>query len=115
MKTSLFFLPSIGRKSEIIQGMAGFRGDLYSRMLAELSEQAILADDLGYESINFTEHHFHIEGIELSNNPVMLDLYVAMQTKRIKVGQLGIVLPAENPIRVAENIAMLDHMSGGLM
>ena len=113
MKTSLFFLPSIGRKSDITQGMAGFRGDLYGRMLAELSEQAVLADDLGYESINFTEHHFHIEGIELSNNPVMLDLYVAMQTKRIKVGQLGIVLPAENPIRVAENIAMLDHMSGG--
>ena len=51
--------------------------------------------------------------MELSNNPVMLDLFIAMQTKRIRVGQLGIVLPAENPIRVAENIAMLDHMSGG--
>src|SRR2546427_11108880 len=36
-----------------------------------------------------------------------------MQTERIRVGQLGIVLPAENPIRVAENIAMLDHMTGG--
>ena len=51
--------------------------------------------------------------MELSNNPVMLDLFVGMQTKRIRVGQLGIVLPAENPIRVAENIAMLDHMTGG--
>jgi alkanesulfonate monooxygenase SsuD/methylene tetrahydromethanopterin reductase-like flavin-dependent oxidoreductase (luciferase family) len=36
-----------------------------------------------------------------------------MQTKRIRVGQLGIVLPASNPIRVAEDIAMLDHMTGG--
>ncbi|HYY06733.1 MAG TPA: LLM class flavin-dependent oxidoreductase, partial [Candidatus Limnocylindria bacterium] len=44
---------------------------------------------------------------------VLLDLFVAMQTERIRVGQLGIVLPAENPIRVAENIAMLDHMTGG--
>ena len=61
----------------------------------------------------FTEHHFHIEGFELSNNPVLLDLYFAMQTKRIRVGQLGIVLPASNPIRVAEDIAMLDHMTGG--
>ena len=113
MKTSLFFLPSIGRKDEITQGLAGLRGDLYDRMLMELSNQAVLADELGYESINFTEHHFHVEGLELSNNPVLLDLYVAMQTKRIKVGQLGIVLPAENPIRVAENIAMLDHMTGG--
>src|SRR5436190_627076 len=82
-------------------------------MLADLSAQARLADALGYDSISFTEHHFHVEGFELSTNPVLLDLFVAMQTKRIRVGQLGIVLPAENPIRVAENIAMLDHMTGG--
>src|SRR5437764_12397841 len=82
-------------------------------MLAELSAQAQLADTLGYDSISFTEHHFHVEGFELSTNPVLLDLFVGMQTERIRVGQLGIVLPAENPIRGAENIAMLDHMTGG--
>ncbi len=93
--------------------MAGLRGDLYDRMLAEISEQARLADDAGYDSISFTEHHFHIEGFELSSNPVLLDLFVGMQTKNIRVGQLGIVLPARNPIRVAEDIAMLDRMTGG--
>jgi alkanesulfonate monooxygenase SsuD/methylene tetrahydromethanopterin reductase-like flavin-dependent oxidoreductase (luciferase family) len=36
-----------------------------------------------------------------------------MQTQRLRVGQLGIVLPADNPLRIAEDIAMLDHMSGG--
>src|SRR3978361_1691581 len=71
--------------------MAGMRPDLYQRMLAELSEQIRIADDLGYDSVSFTEHHFHIEGFELSNNPVLLDLYFAMQTKRIRVGQLGSV------------------------
>ena len=113
MKVSLFYLPSIGSRAEIEEGGAGLRGDLYQRMLRELGEQARLADDLGYDSISFTEHHFHIEGFELSNNPVLLDLFVGMQTKRIRVGQLGIVLPAQNPIRVAEDIAMLDHMTGG--
>ena len=113
MKISLFYLPTIGSRAEIKQGMAGLRGDLYDRMLAEISEQARLADDLGYDSISFTEHHFHIEGFELSNNPVLLDLFVGMQTKNIRVGQLGIVLPARNPIRVAEDIAMLDRMTGG--
>lgn len=112
-KTSLFYLPSIGSRAEIEQGMAGLREDLYQRMLAELREQAQLADETGYDSISFTEHHFHIEGFELSNNPVLLDLFVALNTKRIRVGQLGIVLPAQNPLRVAEDIAMLDHMSGG--
>jgi len=113
MKVSLFYLPSIGSRAEIERGMAGLRRDLYRRMLSELSEQARLADDLGYDSISFTEHHFHVEGFELSNNPVLLDLFVGMQTKRLRVGQLGIVLPAQNPIRVAEDIAMLDHMTGG--
>jgi alkanesulfonate monooxygenase SsuD/methylene tetrahydromethanopterin reductase-like flavin-dependent oxidoreductase (luciferase family) len=113
VKVSLFYLPSIGSRAEIEMGRAGLRGDLYDRMLAEISAQARLADDLGYDSISFTEHHFHVEGFELSNNPVLLDLFVAMQTRRIRVGQLGIVLPAQNPIRVAEDIAMLDHMTGG--
>ena len=113
MQVSVFYLPSIGSRSEIDQGMAGLRGDLYQRMLDELREQAQLADELGYDSISFTEHHFHVEGFELSNNPIMLDLFVALHTKRIRVGQLGIVLPAQNPLRVAEDIAMLDHMSGG--
>ena len=113
MKVSLFYLPSIGSRGDIERGRAGLRGDLYQRMLAELAEQAQLADERGYDSISFTEHHFHVEGFELSNNPVLLDLFVGLKTTRIRVGQLGIVLPASNPIRVAEDIAMLDHMTGG--
>jgi len=113
MKASIFCLPSVGSRAEIEAGMAAMRPELYQRMLKELTELIKLADDLGYDSVSFTEHHFHIEGFELSNNPVLLDLYFAMQTKRIRVGQLGIVLPAANPIRVAEDIAMLDHMTGG--
>ena len=113
MKVSLFYLPSIGSRAEIERGLAALRPELYQRMLADLAAQARLADGLGYDSISFTEHHFHVEGFELSNNPVLLDLFVGLQTKRIRVGQLGIVLPAANPIRVAEDIAMLDHMTGG--
>jgi alkanesulfonate monooxygenase SsuD/methylene tetrahydromethanopterin reductase-like flavin-dependent oxidoreductase (luciferase family) len=113
MKVSLFYLPTVGNRKQIEQGMVGLRGELYDQMLAEVTAQAKLADALGYDSISFTEHHFHAEGFELSNNPVMLDLYIGMQTKRIRVGQLGVVLPANNPIRVAEDIAMLDHMTDG--
>ncbi|HEX4210477.1 MAG TPA: LLM class flavin-dependent oxidoreductase [Candidatus Binataceae bacterium] len=113
MKTSLFYLPSVGNQAQIEQGKVGLRGDLYDQMLRELTEQAQLADSLGYDSISFTEHHFHVEGFEISNNPILLDLFIGMQTKRLRVGQLGVVLPANNPIRVAEDIAMVDHMTGG--
>src|ERR671923_258249 len=89
MKASLFYLPSIGSRAEIEAGMAGMNPHFYQRMLQELTEQIRMADELGYDSVSFTEHHFHIEGFELSNNPVLLDLYFAMQTKRIRVGHPG--------------------------
>jgi len=49
----------------------------------------------------------------VSNNPVMLDHYIAARTKRIRVGQLGLVLPPSNPLRVAEDVAVLDQMTQG--
>ena len=84
MKASLFYLPTVGNRREIEAGLAGMRPELYQRMLRDISEQVRLADDLGYDSVSFTEHHFHIEGFEVSNNPVLLDLYFVMQTKRIR-------------------------------
>ena len=48
-----------------------------------------------------------------STNPVLLDLYVGLRTKRIKVGQLALVLPAHHPLQVAEDVAILDQMTGG--
>jgi alkanesulfonate monooxygenase SsuD/methylene tetrahydromethanopterin reductase-like flavin-dependent oxidoreductase (luciferase family) len=66
VKTSLFYLPSIGSRAEIEAGLAGLDGALYDRMLAELGEQTRLADDAGYDSVHFTEHHFHVEGFECS-------------------------------------------------
>src|ERR1700687_2572923 len=72
MKVSLFYLPSVGSKADIEKGRVGLQGHLYDQMLHDITGQAKLADDLGYDSVSFTEHHFHIEGFELSNNPVLL-------------------------------------------
>ncbi len=113
MKTSVFYLPGVGTRPQVEAGHAGLRGELYDDMLREVLGQCQLADELGFDSVSFTEHHFHSEGFELSNNPVLLDLYIGLQTERLRVGQLGIVLPAHNPLRVAEDIAMLDRMTGG--
>jgi alkanesulfonate monooxygenase SsuD/methylene tetrahydromethanopterin reductase-like flavin-dependent oxidoreductase (luciferase family) len=112
-EVGVFFLPSIGTRAQMEAGMAGRDPALYQAMLSDIRELAISADGLGYDAIAFTEHHFHIEGFEISNNPVLLDTFVAGHTKNIRVGQLGIVLPASSPLRVAEDIAMLDHISGG--
>jgi len=113
MEVEVFYLPSIGNKTEISAGMAGRRTDLYQRMLGNLAEQARYLDEHGYYGVAFTEHHFHIEGEEVSTNPILLDMFLGMQTKRLRVGQLGLVLPCHNPLRIAEDVAILDQVTKG--
>ncbi|MCB1748054.1 MAG: LLM class flavin-dependent oxidoreductase [Gammaproteobacteria bacterium] len=113
MQVGAFYLPSVGHMEDIQKGMAGKRTDLYQMMLREITEQLQYMDANGYYGCGFTEHHFHVEGEEVSTNPVILDLYFGMQTKRMKFGQLGNVLPSQNPINLAENIAMVSQMLQG--
>jgi alkanesulfonate monooxygenase SsuD/methylene tetrahydromethanopterin reductase-like flavin-dependent oxidoreductase (luciferase family) len=94
--------------------LGGRSTDAYQAMLEGLAEQAKVADALGFEGMFFSEQHGNLEGVpEVTNNPVLLDWFVASQTQRLKVGQLGLVLPVSNPLLVAEEIAQLDQMSKG--
>lgn len=113
MQIGTFYLPAIGNRAEINERMAGRRTDLYQKMLSNLAEQARYMDEHGYFGVGFTEHHFHVEGEEVSTNPIMLDMFLGMQTKNLKVGQLGLVLPSHNPLRIAEDIAILDQVTQG--
>ncbi|BCJ85606.1 luciferase [Effusibacillus dendaii] len=114
MKFVLFYLPTVGTKKQIESRMLpGQNTQAYQSMLYQITEQVKAADQLGYYACAFTEHHFHIEGFETSNNPILLSLYLGMQTKNIKLAQLANVLPFHNPIRLAEDIAMLDQMTKG--
>lgn len=113
MEVGIFYAPVIGPASALERGMAGQDTELYQTMLAHLVEQARYLDGHGYYGIAFTEHHLQVEGITVSNNPVMLDHYIAARTERIRVGQLGLVLPPSNPLRVAEDVAVLDQMTRG--
>ena len=61
MEVGVFYLPSIGNKTEISAGMAGRRTDLYQRMLGNLGEQARYLDDHGYYGVAFTEHRYDHE------------------------------------------------------
>jgi alkanesulfonate monooxygenase SsuD/methylene tetrahydromethanopterin reductase-like flavin-dependent oxidoreductase (luciferase family) len=85
----------------------------YQDMLAGLIEVSKAADDLGYWGITHVEHHAHTEGMEISPAPLMLNIYAGMHTKRLMHGQLGLVLPSHDPVRLAEEIAIADHMLQG--
>jgi alkanesulfonate monooxygenase SsuD/methylene tetrahydromethanopterin reductase-like flavin-dependent oxidoreductase (luciferase family) len=104
---------AIGRRYEIEAGMAGQDPVLYQRYLDEVRAYVRLGDELGYASYGHNEHHLQIEGFEVTNHPGMFSLFVGSHAKRMKVATLGYVLPTHNPVRVAEEIATLDHMLGG--
>ena len=70
-----------------------------------------LAEPLGFDSLFSLEHHF--TGYAMSPSPTQLLSYYAGRTHRIQLGTAVIVLPWHDPIRVAEEIALLDVLCGG--
>lgn len=113
MKFHLMQTGVIGRRSDLEKGMAGQDGDLYQRFLDEVQGYVELADKLGYYGYCQPEHHLQIEGFEVNNHPGMFSAFVGLHAKRMKAGIMGYTLPTHNPVRVAEEIATLDHMLKG--
>ena len=68
---------------------------------------------MGFWGVSTIEHHFHSEGYEVGPSPGTLNAYWAAVTKNVRVGQLGYTMSAQNPIRVAEETAILDHLTSG--
>ena len=74
-------------------------------------DQVRLADDLGFDYVVAAEHHFSSYGF--LPNPLMLISTLAQHTKRVRFSTAVVVLPLRNPIQIAEEIAMLDHLTNG--
>src|SRR4030081_1017562 len=90
----------------------GFGGSLSDRdVWAADLRLADLAEPLGFESIWSVEHHF----TDYTMCPDVLQFltYVAGRTQRAQLGSMGVVLPWHDPMRVAEEVAMLDNISDG--
>jgi alkanesulfonate monooxygenase SsuD/methylene tetrahydromethanopterin reductase-like flavin-dependent oxidoreductase (luciferase family) len=81
--------------------------DVYRNELA----LADLAEPLGFESIWGVEHHF--TGYTMCPDVLQFLTYCAGRTERVQLGSMVVVLPWHDPLRVAEQVVMLDHMSDG--
>jgi alkanesulfonate monooxygenase SsuD/methylene tetrahydromethanopterin reductase-like flavin-dependent oxidoreductase (luciferase family) len=88
--------------------------DNIKKVYDEATEQIVLADELGYRTVWFTEHHF-LPGFSESSAPEVFLGYIAGRTKRIRLGHGVVLLPfnINHPARVAERAATLDLLSGG--
>jgi len=69
------------------------------------------AEALGYDSVWAVEHHF--AEYSMSPHPLQFLTWVAARTERVGLGSMVCVLPWHNPVRLAEEVSVLDHVSGG--
>jgi alkanesulfonate monooxygenase SsuD/methylene tetrahydromethanopterin reductase-like flavin-dependent oxidoreductase (luciferase family) len=76
-------------------------------------DQAVVADRLGFDHVWFTEHHFLEDGYLPAFQP--LAGAIAARTERIRISNDIALLPLYHPVRLAEEMAVLDHLSDGRM
>ena len=90
---------------------------VYREQLAQMR----LADEIGFDWVWLTEHHFssvpYVPNVPgeycVSASPYALACAVSQITKHVRIGSAVKVLPLENPLRTAEDVAMADILSGG--
>src|SRR5947199_9052584 len=73
-------------------------------------EQMVWTEELGFDSIWLTEHHFIDYGLSVS--PAVLAAAAAMRTRRVRTGLAAAILPSHDPVRLAGELAVVDLPSG---
>jgi len=102
MRYGLFYLPS-SLPATRAQGAERFRS---------IVEQVSYGEQLGFDSVWLAEHHFHSFAGFFSAPPV-IGAALAQRTTKMRIGTAVLLLPYHNPLRVAEDYATLDCLSGG--
>ena len=105
-------VPANGSERETMRPI-GRNSERYQKIIRDWAILAQAADQLGYWGFSTIEHHFHSEGYEVGPNPGVLNAWWANMTRNIHLGALGYVMSTQNPVRVAEECAILDHILQG--
>ena len=84
---------------------------LWPDFFAEMGQLAELAEQLGFDYLWLPEHHFSDDGYAPA--PVVLASALSQRTSRVRLAMAVAVLPLYHPVRMAEDCAMVDILSGG--
>ena len=90
-----------------------YSNDELTGVFGTATEIAQTVDDLGYDILWMAEHHFQHEGYECIPNIILLATHLAGLTKCLRFGCGFNVLPAWHPLRLAEDFATADVLTGG--
>ncbi len=83
----------------------------FKDVYAEIIEQIAWAETIGYDDVWLSEHHFTDDGYGPS--PIVQAAAIAVKTKKIRIGMSVLLLPLYHPVRLAEDAATVDILSGG--
>jgi alkanesulfonate monooxygenase SsuD/methylene tetrahydromethanopterin reductase-like flavin-dependent oxidoreductase (luciferase family) len=81
-------------------------------VLAETLELFVAAEELGFDSVWVAQHHFG-PMVGTLPSPLPFLAAVAQRTRRVRLGTAVIIMPLEHPVRLAEDAAVVDLLSGG--
>ena len=90
-----------------------YDNDHLASSLKTAEVMAKLMDRLGYDTLWMAEHHFQREGYECIPNILMLAVHLASQTQRLRIGCGFNIAPMWHPLRLAEDYAVADILTGG--
>src|SRR5438105_3048126 len=90
---------------------AAFDPEVGQRSTRQGLELLQRADELGFDWVSVAEHHYSPR--QLSPNPLVLASALSQRVRKARIALLGPTIPFLNPVRVAEEIAMLDNLTGG--
>jgi hypothetical protein len=76
----------------------------------QLWRELALCDDLGFDYSFCVEHHFRPDESWMSS-PALYAVAGGARTKRLRVGSMGVVVPLHNPLRLVEEIAIVDQIA----
>jgi alkanesulfonate monooxygenase SsuD/methylene tetrahydromethanopterin reductase-like flavin-dependent oxidoreductase (luciferase family) len=85
----------------------------YRDILNDVRDLAAFCERSAFHSIWFAEHHFSIWGREVLPNPLMMGVDIAARTERIRIGLAAAIITFWHPLRLAEDLALLDQLSDG--
>jgi alkanesulfonate monooxygenase SsuD/methylene tetrahydromethanopterin reductase-like flavin-dependent oxidoreductase (luciferase family) len=89
----------------------GWPGITDNQVYEEDTRLALLAEQLGYDVVWAVEHHFYDYSFCPDNTEWLA--YIAGRTERIDIGTAAVIMPWNEPLRVAEKVALLDQVSDG--
>jgi alkanesulfonate monooxygenase SsuD/methylene tetrahydromethanopterin reductase-like flavin-dependent oxidoreductase (luciferase family) len=88
-----------------------YEPEVGGQLFQSVIERLALIEELGFDWVSFSEHHYGAR--ILSPSPIVMASHAAAHLHKIKIAVLGPIIALNNPVRVAEEFAMLDNLTQG--